>query len=186
MGLKRQTKRHQNNTPICFAHLDKCNGIVLACWRSTLPVYGARKSPVFFTPSCEPASCRLLLPLLQLRWVPTPRRTALLVPYVTGRSTSHLGLGLWLGFSLCSSSWCAVRWSASCWRAARSSSACALRTSSSCFLAASAAAHMAISAAFSAAAHPSMRSVARRAASLQRAASFSAARLASTAASRST
>ena len=29
MGLKRQTKRHQNNTPICFAHLDKCNGIVL-------------------------------------------------------------------------------------------------------------------------------------------------------------
>ena len=44
MGLKSQTKRHQNNTPICFAHLDKCNGIVLACWRSTLPVYGARKS----------------------------------------------------------------------------------------------------------------------------------------------
>ena len=67
MGLKSQTKRHQNNTPICFAHLDKCNGIVLACWRSTLPTYGAGKSPVFFSPSCEPASCRLLLPFLQLR-----------------------------------------------------------------------------------------------------------------------
>ena len=80
MGLKSQTKRHQNNTPICFAHLDKCNGIVLACWRSiTLPIYGARKSPVFFSPSCEPASCRLLLPLLQLRRVPPPRQLALLV-----------------------------------------------------------------------------------------------------------
>ena len=66
MGLKRRTKRHHNNTPICFAHLDKCNGIVLACWRSTLPTYGAGKSPVFFSPSCEPASCRLLLPFLQL------------------------------------------------------------------------------------------------------------------------
>ena len=82
MGLKRQTKRHQNNTPICFAHLDKCNGIVLACWRSTLPTYGAGKSPVFFSPSCEPASCRLLLPFLQLRRVPPPRQLALLVPYV--------------------------------------------------------------------------------------------------------
>ena len=82
MGLKRQTKRHQNNTPICFAHLDKCNGIVLACWRSTLPTYGAGKSPVFFSPSCEPASCRLLLPFLQLRRVPPPRQLALLVPHV--------------------------------------------------------------------------------------------------------
>ena len=70
MGLKRRTKRHHNNTPICFAHLDKCNGIVLACWRSTLPTYGAGKSPVFFSPSCEPASCRLLLPFLQLSGVP--------------------------------------------------------------------------------------------------------------------
>ena len=61
MGLKRQTKRHQNNTPICFAHLDKCNGIVLACWRSTLPTYGAGKSPVFFSPSGEPASCAVNL-----------------------------------------------------------------------------------------------------------------------------
>ena len=78
MGLKRQTKRHQNNTPICFAHLDKCNGIVLACWRSTLPTYGAGKSPVFFSPSCEPASCRLLLPFLQLRRVPPPRQLTLL------------------------------------------------------------------------------------------------------------
>ena len=81
MGLKRQTKPHQNNTPICFAHLDKCNGIVLACWRSTLPTYGAGKSPVFFSPSCEPASCRLLLPLLQLRRVPPPRQLSLIVPY---------------------------------------------------------------------------------------------------------
>ena len=52
MGLKSQTKRHQNNTPICFAHFDKCNGIVLACWRSTLPTYGqrSRQKSGFFLP----------------------------------------------------------------------------------------------------------------------------------------
>ena len=60
MGLKRQTKRHQNNTPICFAHLDKCNGIVLACWRSTLPRYGAGKSPVFSPPHCSCVRARFL------------------------------------------------------------------------------------------------------------------------------
>ena len=25
MGLKRRTKRHHNNTPICFAHLSGCS-----------------------------------------------------------------------------------------------------------------------------------------------------------------
>ena len=38
MGLKRRTKRHHNNTPICFAHLSGCStnhlglGLGLGLW----------------------------------------------------------------------------------------------------------------------------------------------------------
>jgi hypothetical protein len=99
MVLKRQTKRHQNNTPICFAHFDKCNGIVLACWRSTLPTIRSPQKSDFFSPSCEPASCRLSLPLPQLRRVPPPRKLALSF-HMSGCSTNHLGLGLRLGLGL--------------------------------------------------------------------------------------
>ena len=72
MGLKRQTKRHQNNTPICFAHLDKCNGIVLACWRSTLPTYGAGTVRPYFwdflgAPWRWRTACRLGPPVLWRR-----------------------------------------------------------------------------------------------------------------------
>ena len=93
MGLKTQTKRHQNNTPICFAHLDKCNGIVLACWKSSLPIYGAGKSPVFFSPSCGPLladccclSCSSAGCHRHASW-PS-------LFHMSGCSTNHLGLGL--------------------------------------------------------------------------------------------
>ena len=96
MGLKTQTKRHQNNTPICFAHLDKCNGIVLACWKSSLPIYGAGKSPVFFPPSCGPLladccclSCSSAGCHRHASW-PS-------LFHMSGCSTNHLGLGLGLG-----------------------------------------------------------------------------------------
>ena len=39
MGLKRRTKRHHNNTPICFAHLDKCSGSH-ASWPSLFHMSG--------------------------------------------------------------------------------------------------------------------------------------------------